>query len=129
MMQHGGKARRGEVHTKSHAALVHPRFSAYAMMAGTSNKGCSACPVCGPNTHTWHSEHLSKVVYGGRHRRWLPREHPFCHDTNVFETEELEEEPCTMDAHKHIHWAYARAEYARFGGRLGANGDRCLPAE
>ena len=101
-------------------------FLAYAMMAGTTNKGYAACPVCGPNTPARHSAHLSKVVYGGSHRRWLPREHPFRYDTNVFGTEELQEEPQTMNANTHIRWAYLRAEYARFGGRLAVDGDPML---
>ena len=101
-------------------------FPQYAMMAGTSNKGFCACPICGPNTPSRYSDHLSKVVYGGSHRRWLPREHPYRRDIHVFRTEELQDEPEPMDANKHIHWAYLRAEYARFGGRLAANGDPML---
>lgn len=101
-------------------------FPAYAMMAGTSNKGYCACPVCGPNTPSRYSSHLSKVVYGGNHRRWLPPDHPFRQDVNVFASEELEGEPPRMDAMKHIRWAFLRAEYARFGGRLGGEGDPML---
>lgn len=101
-------------------------FPAYAMMAGVSNKGFCACPICGPNTHSRYSEHLSKVVYGGSHRRWLPRDHPFRFDRNVFGTHELEEKPIPMDAETHIRWAFLRAEYARFGGRLAADGDPML---
>lgn len=101
-------------------------FPAYAMLAGTSNKGYYACPVCGPNTPARHSQHLSKVVYGGSHRRWLPPEHPFRYDTNVFRTQELEEAPERMDAKKHIRWAFLHAEYAWFGGRLVAHGDPML---
>ena len=101
-------------------------FPAYAMMAGTSNKGYCACPVCGPGTPSRYSEHLSKVVYGGRHRRWLPPNHPFRRDINVFANEELEEEPTRMDATNHIRWAFMRAEYARYGGRLAAEGDPML---
>ena len=59
-------------------------FPAYAMMAGTSNKGYCACPVCGPNTPSRYSSHLSKVVYGGNHQRWLLPDHPFRQDVNVF---------------------------------------------
>lgn len=98
-------------------------FPAYAMMAGTSNKGFCACPVCGPNTPSRYSSHLSKVVYGGSCRRWLPMAHPFRHDVNVFQTEELQGEPEKMTAASHIRWAFLRAEYTRFGGRLGGEGD------
>ena len=98
-------------------------FPAYAMLAGTTNKGYCACPVCGPNTHSRHSVQLSKIVYGGRHRRWLPPEHPFRFDISVFATEEVEDAPPVMDAASHIRWAYMRAEYARFGGTLGGEGD------
>lgn len=101
-------------------------FPAYAMLAGTTNKGYCACPVCGPNTQSRYSEHLSKVVYGGRHRRWLPAEHPFRFDVNVFHTEEVDCEPAQMNACSHIRWAYMRAEYARFGGRLRGEGDPVL---
>lgn len=101
-------------------------FPAYAMMAGTSNKGYCACPVCGPNTPARYSEHLSKVVYGGSHRRWLPLNHPFRRDVSVFSSEELEDEPTRMDASSHIRWAFMRAEYARYGGRLAAEGDPML---
>jgi hypothetical protein len=31
-----------------------------------------------------------------------------------------------MDAASHIRWAFLRAEYARFGGRLGGEGDPML---
>ena len=61
-------------------------FPTYAMMARTSNKEYCACYVCGPNTPARHSQHLSKVVYGGSHWRWLPAEHPYRYDTNVFMT-------------------------------------------
>ena len=101
-------------------------FPAYAMMAGTSNKGYCACPVCGPATPSRYSEHLSKVVYGGSHRRWLPPNHPFRYDTNAFSTEELQGEPTRMDAASHIRWAFLRAEYEQFGGRLTAEGDPML---
>ena len=101
-------------------------FPAYAMVAGTSNKGYCACPVCGPGTPSRYSEHLSKVVHGGSHRRWLPANHPFRRDISVFSNEELEEEPARMDAFSHIRWAYMRAEYARYGGRLAAEGDPML---
>lgn len=101
-------------------------FPAYAMMAGTSKKGYCACPVCGPGTPSRYSELLSKVVYGGSHRRWLPPNHPFRRDVSVFPNEELEEEPASMDAHSHIRWSFMRAEYARYGGRLAAEGDPML---
>ena len=101
-------------------------FPAYAMLAGTTNKGYCACPVCGPNTPSRYSEPLSKVVYGGRHRRWLPPDHPFRFDISVFSTQEVEGAPPPMDAASHIRWAFMRAEYARFGGRIGAEGDPTL---
>lgn len=101
-------------------------FPAYAMMAGTSNKGYCACPVCGPHTPSRYSRHLSKVVYGGSHRRWLPRDHPFRQDVSVFLTHELHVEPARMDATSHIRWAFLRAEYARFGGRLVSEGNPML---
>ena len=101
-------------------------FPAYAMMAGTTNKGYCACPVCGPNTTSRYSENLAKVVYGGRHRRWLPVDHPFRFDVSVFSTQELDEPPPPMDAASHIRWAYLRAEYARLGGRMGREGDPTL---
>jgi len=101
-------------------------FPAYAMLAGTTNKGYCACPVCGPNTHARYSDHLSKVVYGGRHRRWLPADHPYRFDEAVFGAVELEAEPPAMNAASHIRWVYLREEYARFGGRLGGEGDPML---
>lgn len=101
-------------------------FPAYAMMAGTSNKGYCACPVCGPGTPSRYADHLSKVVYGGSHRRWLPANHPFRRDVAVFSNEELSEEPERMDASSHIRWAYMREEYAGYGGRLAAEGDPML---
>lgn len=101
-------------------------FPAYAMMAGTTNKGYCACPVCGPNTPSRYSDHLSKVVYGGSHQRWLPLNHPFRYDDIVFPTTELREEPPAMDAKSHIRWAFMWAEYAHFGGRLAVEGDPML---
>lgn len=102
---------RGEARFTLRAMLlwcIHD-FPAYAMMAGTTNKGYCACHVCGPNTPSRYSENLSKVVYGGSHRRWLPREHPYRHDTNVFPSVELGEEPVRMNATEHIRWAFMRA--------------------
>lgn len=116
---------RGEARFTLRAVLmwcIHD-FPAYAMMAGTSNKGYCACPVCGPGTPSRYSEHLSKVLYGGSHRRWLPPEHPFRRDVNVFPTCELEGAPPVMNADAHIRWAFLRAEYARYGGRLASEGD------
>lgn len=116
---------RGEVRFSLRAILIwclHD-FPAYAMLAGTANKGYCACPVCGPDTPSRYSAHLSKVVYGGRHRRWLPRDHPFRFDTSVFLTQELEDAPAPMDAASHIRWALMREEYTRFGGRVGGEGD------
>lgn len=101
-------------------------FPAYAMLAGTTNKGYCACPICGPKTPSRYSNSLSKCVYGGRHRMWLPPEHPFRFDVSVFCTQELDEAPPVMDATSHIRWAYLRAEYARCGGRLGGEGDPTL---
>ena len=119
---------RGEARFNLRAVLmwcIHD-FPAYAMMAGTTNKGYCACPICGPNTPSRYSENLSKVVYGGSHRRWLPRGHPFRYDVSVFPTEELGSKPTPMNAEAHIRWAFMRAEYARFGGRLAAEGDPML---
>lgn len=119
---------RGEARFTLRAILmwcIHD-FPAYAMMAGTSNKGYCACPVCGPNTPSRYSEHLSKVVYGGSHRRWLPHNHPFRNDVTVFSTQELRGEPARMDASSHIRWAFLRAEYEQFGGRLATDGDPML---
>lgn len=101
-------------------------FPAYGMMAGTTNKGYCGCPICGPNTQARWSTNLCKVVYGGRHRRWLPPDHPFRFDTSVFSTQEVDPKPAPMDAASHIRWAFLRAEYARFGGRLGGEGDPVL---
>jgi hypothetical protein len=101
-------------------------FPAYAMLAGTTNKGYCACPVCGPNTPSRYSNNLGKVVYGGRHRRWLPADHPFRFDLSVFATEEASDPPPVMTAVEHIRWAYLRAEYARLGGRMGRDGDPTL---
>ena len=119
---------RGEARFTLRAILlwcIHD-FPQYAMMAGTSNKGYCACPVCGPNTPSRYSSHLSKVVYGGSHRRWLPQGHPFRLDENVFLTQELRGAPAAMDASSHIRWAFLRAEYARLGGRLAVDGDPML---
>lgn len=119
---------RGEVRFTLRAMLlwcIHD-FPAYAMMAGTSNKGYCACPICGPHTPSRYSQHLSKMLYGGSHRRWLPPEHPFRYDENVFSTREVEGAPRAMDASAHIRWAFLRAEYARYGGRLAAEGDPML---
>jgi hypothetical protein len=119
---------RGEARFTLRAILlwcIHD-FPAYAMLAGTTNKGYCACPICGPNTQSRYSESLSKVVFGGRHRRWLPLEHPFRFDVSVFCTQELDDAPPVMDAASHIRWAYMRAEYARCGGRMGGEGDPTL---
>ena len=119
---------RGEARFTLRAILlwcIHD-FPAYAMLAGTTNKGYCACPVCGPNTPSRYSTSLAKVVYGGRHRRWLPPDHPFRFDVSMFINEELDEAPAVMTADDHIRWAYLRAEYARLGGRMGREGDPTL---
>ena len=45
---------------------------------------------------------------------------------NVFASEEFEGKPPRMDATNYIRWAFLRAKYARFGGRLGGEGDPML---
>ena len=101
-------------------------FPAYAMLAGTTNKGYHACPVCGADTHLRYPEPLSKVVYGGRHQRWLPQGHPFRFNTSVFPTQEVEATPVPMYAANHIRWAFFHAEYARFRGRIGGEDEPTL---
>lgn len=126
LQQHSPLARSGVLHIEGNSSVVYTCFSAYAMMAGTSNKGYCACPVCGPHTPSRYSSHLSKVVYRGKHRRWLPEDHPFRHDVNVSGTKKLEREPNRMDSQSHIRWAFLKAEYACFGGGFGEDEDPML---
>lgn len=69
---------------------------------------------------------MLNVVYGGRHRQWLPAERPYHFIVNVFTTEEVECAPAAMDGTNHIQWAFMRAKYERFSRRLGGEGDLVL---
>lgn len=69
------------------------------------------------------SNHLSKVVYGGMHWRWLLPDHPFCFNVNVLSTEEVKCEPAAMNASSHIQWAFMQVVYTQFGGWLRREGD------
>lgn len=98
-------------------------FPAFAMMAGTTNKGYKGCPVCGPATFARYSRSLSKLVYGGEHRRWLPENHLFRHDCTIFPSVELRGPPARMVGTEHVRWASLREEYLRHGGTDGGDAD------
>lgn len=98
-------------------------FPAYAMMAGTTNKGYKGCPVCGVHTHARYSRSLNKLVFGGEHRRWLPVDHPFRFNSILFPKEEHREPPPKANGKEHVRWAHIRKEYLRLGGLDGGAAD------
>ncbi|XP_021760363.1 uncharacterized protein LOC110725186 [Chenopodium quinoa] len=50
-----------------------------------STKGYKACPSC---THSAHSDRFGgKVIYTG-YRKWLPIDHPYCSQANLFDGKE-----------------------------------------
>ena len=126
MQRRRAMARGGEAHTQGNVVMVHTRLPDVRHDGENIDKGYCACHVCGPNTSARHSQHLSKVVYEGSHRRWLPAEHLYRYDTNVLRTQELEEAPARMVEKKHIQWIFLRVEYAQSGGQLAAHGDPML---
>ncbi|CAM8993530.1 unnamed protein product [Rhodiola kirilowii] len=74
-------------------------FPAYGNLSGYSIKGYKACPVCGEGTHARHLSNCRKMVYM-RHRRFLPRHHPYRRKKAAFngETEHgMEPQPASGD--------------------------------
>lgn len=102
--------------------MIHD-FPAFAMMVGTTNKGYFGCPVCGPHTEAIYSNSLTKLVYVGHHRRWLPFGHPFRRDTVIFPSVEEQGPPPRMAGVDHSRWAYLRSKYMRMGGVEGGDAD------
>ncbi|XP_027936218.1 uncharacterized protein LOC114191244 [Vigna unguiculata] len=51
-------------------------FPAYGNLSGYSVKGHFACPICEKNTSYIQLKHSQKTVYT-RHRKFLPRNHPY----------------------------------------------------
>ncbi len=51
-------------------------FLEYNLLFGCVYQGYKACLMCGPQTTSWHSWSLRKVVYMG-HRKWLRCKHPY----------------------------------------------------
>ncbi|KAG2405345.1 uncharacterized protein HKW66_Vig0046000 [Vigna angularis] len=51
-------------------------FPAYGNLSGYSVKGHFACPICEENTSYLQLKHGQKTVYT-RHRKFLPRNHPY----------------------------------------------------
>jgi hypothetical protein len=51
-------------------------FPGYGFLSRCVHQGYVVCPVCGPETTSWHSQSLKKVVYMG-HCRWLRHRHPY----------------------------------------------------
>lgn len=51
-------------------------FPAYGNLSGCIVKGYNACPVCCEETKPYRLAHCQKMSYM-RHRRWLPRHHPY----------------------------------------------------
>ena len=99
-------------------------FPAYAMMAGVTNKGYAACPICGPSTLARYSQSLRKLVYGGDHRRWLPMGHAWRYDITSFpKGVEVRGPPENMTGMKHLRWAAMRDEFLRNGGASSGKGD------
>ena len=99
-------------------------YPAYAMMAGVTNKGYAACPICGPSTLARYSTSLRKLVYGGDHRRWLPMGHAWPSDIASFpKGVEVRGPPENMTGMKHLRWTAMRDEFLRNGGTASGKGD------
>ena len=99
-------------------------FPACAMMAGVTNKGYAACPICGPSTVARYSQSLRKIVYGGDHRRWLPMGHAWRSDIASFpKGVKFRGRPENMTGMKHLRWAAMRDEFLRNGGTSSSKWD------
>lgn len=76
----------GQTHFNMRAILMSTMHDllAYGIVALCATKGYQRCPCCRPNTTTWKTRVLHKNVYCSQHRKWLPMDHPYCHDTSSF---------------------------------------------
>jgi hypothetical protein len=62
-------------------------FPAYGNLSGSIVKGYNACPVCCEKTKPHRLAHSQKMSYM-RHRRWLPRHHPYRKQLSPFDNTE-----------------------------------------
>ncbi|XP_021717375.1 uncharacterized protein LOC110685200 [Chenopodium quinoa] len=60
-------------------------FPACAMLSGWSTKGYKACPSCADSTYSYRFG--GKIVFPG-HRKWLPIDHPYRSETQLFDGKE-----------------------------------------
>ncbi|KAL9667674.1 hypothetical protein QQ045_002038 [Rhodiola kirilowii] len=59
-------------------------FPAYGMLSGWSTQGRLGCPYCMEETKSFFLQHGRKVSYFDCHRRFLPQNHPYRHDSMHF---------------------------------------------
>ncbi|XP_062014292.1 uncharacterized protein LOC133730785 [Rosa rugosa] len=62
-------------------------FPAYGNLSGSIVKGYNACPICLENTKPLRLSHGQKMSYQ-RHRRFLPRHHPYRRQAAAFDNTE-----------------------------------------
>ncbi|XP_062006966.1 uncharacterized protein LOC133724291 [Rosa rugosa] len=59
-------------------------FPAYGNLSGSITKGYNACPVCVDETRPYRLKHSNKMAFM-RHRRFLPRHHPYRRQAAAFD--------------------------------------------
>ncbi|XP_024178346.1 uncharacterized protein LOC112184315 [Rosa chinensis] len=75
-------------------------FPTYGNLSGSIVKGYNACPVCLQHTKPHRLAHGQKMSYM-RHRRFLPRYHPYRKQAAVFDnTEERDLAPIPLSGHE-----------------------------
>lgn len=77
----------GQTHFNMCAMLMWTmhNLSTYGIVARCVTKGYRGCPCCGANTITRRSQVLQKNVYCSQHKKWLPMEHVYWHNTFSFD--------------------------------------------
>ncbi|XP_024163941.1 uncharacterized protein LOC112170899 [Rosa chinensis] len=59
-------------------------FPAYGNLSGSIVKGYNACPICVDQTRPYRLKNSKKMAFM-RHRRWLPRHHPYRNQAAAFD--------------------------------------------
>ena len=65
-------------------------FPAYGMLSGWSTHGKMSCPYCMENTKSFQLEHGRKPCFFDCHRQFLPHDHPYRRQRQVFRKNKTE---------------------------------------
>jgi len=74
-------------------------FPAYAMLSRWSAKGYKACLLCAQSTHSYKFH--AKICYLG-HQRWLPHNHPYHCQSQLFDIVEKFRTPLIRESRTEI---------------------------